>query len=256
MSFDVAAAAYDRFMGRWSTQLCAPFLDLLGIAAQRPGLAVLDVGTGPGTLLGEIVARVGADRVAAVDPSPSFVDAAKARHPAVDVRMGRADALPWPDASFDVVVAQLVVHFLGQDPHPSLAELVRVCKHGGAVAASVWDFGGGRGPVSLFWEAARSVDPAVTGEGRLPGARAGHLAELFGDVGLQHLVTAELEATLTFETFGAWWEPFTLGVGPAGAYALSLDPARLGQVREACRARLPDPPFDVRAVAWACVGRR
>ncbi len=71
MSFAVAAEAYDRFMGRYSTPLSAQLADLAGVG---PGLRVLDVGCGPGELISELVARVGVDRVAAVDPSEPFVD--------------------------------------------------------------------------------------------------------------------------------------------------------------------------------------
>jgi ubiquinone/menaquinone biosynthesis C-methylase UbiE len=112
MSFNVAAEAYDRFMGGWSRLLAAPMADLAGVV---PGQRVLDVGCGPGALTAELVARVGPERVAAVDPSEPFVVAARARHPGVDVRHASAEALPHPDDAVDVALAQLVVHFMA-DP--------------------------------------------------------------------------------------------------------------------------------------------
>ena len=51
-----------------------------------------------------------------------------------------------------------------------------------------------------------------------------------------------------------WWEPFTLGVGPAGGYAASLDAERQAQLRERCREMLPSPPFELTALAWAARG--
>ena len=112
MSFEVAAAAYDRFMGGYSVQLGPGLAELAGV---RPGQRALDVGCGPGALTGELVARLGADAVAAVDPSEPFVAAARGRHPGVDVRQASAESLPFADDSFDTALAQLVVHFM-RDP--------------------------------------------------------------------------------------------------------------------------------------------
>src|SRR3954454_16405577 len=112
MGFDVAAESYDRFMGAWSLSLAGPFADFAGV---RPGMRALDVGCGPGSLTTELVRRLGADAVAAVDPSAPFVAAARARHPGVDVRQAAAEALPYPDETYDVALAQLVVHFMA-DP--------------------------------------------------------------------------------------------------------------------------------------------
>jgi SAM-dependent methyltransferase len=106
--FDVAADSYARFMGRFSEPLASKFADLAGVrTAQR----ALDVGCGPGALTAELVKRLGAGAVDAIDPSPSFVAAARARCPSVDVRIGSAERLPFAAEAFDVTLAQLVVHF-------------------------------------------------------------------------------------------------------------------------------------------------
>jgi SAM-dependent methyltransferase len=251
MTFDVAADAYDRFMGRYSTQLSAPLADLAGI---EHGQRVIDVGCGPGALTAELVQRLGADAVTAVDPSEPFVEAARARQPGVDVRLASAEELPFPDGAFNAAVAQLVVHFMS-DPVAGLAEMARVTRPGGAVAACVWDLAGGRAPISPFWEAARACDPKAQGEGALPGARAGHLVELFDAAGLRELEEAELHSAVEYESFEDWWLPYTRGVGPAGAYAASLDEPALAELRERCRALLPEAPFTVTATAWAVRGR-
>ena len=175
MSFDVAAEAYDRYMGLYSTQLSAPFAD---VARVHPGQRVVDVGCGPGALTAELVARVGPSGVAAVDPSESFVAASRERYPGVDVRQAAAERLPFPDDAFDAALAQLVVHFM-QDPVAGLAEMGRVTRPGGSVAACVWDHAGSQGPLRLFWDAARELDPDVADESDLPGTREGHLVELF-----------------------------------------------------------------------------
>ena len=106
MSFAVDADAYDRFMGRYSSPLATEFCAFVGVA---PGQRVLDVGCGPGAFVAELVTRVGADGVAAVDPSPTFVAAVRARFPGVDVRAASAEDLPFRDDTFSLVCAQLVV---------------------------------------------------------------------------------------------------------------------------------------------------
>jgi hypothetical protein len=64
----------------------------------------------------------------------------------------------------------------------------------------------------------------------------------------------ELSATLEYETFEEWWQPYTLGVGPAGAHVKSLGADELTDLRERCRELLPAPPFALTAYAWAVRG--
>jgi SAM-dependent methyltransferase len=250
VSFDVAADAYDRFMGRYSRLLAPPFADLAGV---RAGQRVLDVGCGPGALTTELVARLGPSAVAAVDPSEPFVAAARARHPGVEVLQASAEDLPFADDTFDAALAQLVVHFM-RDPVAGLAEMRRVTRTGGVVAACVWDHAGGNGPLSVFWSAAREMDPHVADESDLAGVREGHLAELAEAAGLQAIESTVLVADLEHATFESWWEPYTGGVGPAGTYVARLDPEAQAALRERCRSRLPPAPFLVSARAWAVRG--
>jgi SAM-dependent methyltransferase len=250
VTFNVPADAYDRFMGRYSSQLSAQLADLAGIEA---GQRVIDVGSGPGALTGELVRRLGANAVAAVDPSEQFVEAARTRYPGVDVQLTSAEDVPFGDDEFDAALAQLVVHFMA-DPVAGLAEMRRVTRPDGVVAASVWDVDGGRAPISPYWKAARELDPNLTGESDRAGAREGHLAELFEAAGLHEVENAELSATTEYETFEDWWYPYTLGVGPAGAHAQSLSPDGLAEVRERCRRLLPESPFAFTAYAWAVRG--
>jgi SAM-dependent methyltransferase len=250
VSFDVAADAYDRFMGRYSTLLAPAFADFVDV---RAGQRALDVGCGPGPLTAELVARLGPDSVAAVDPSESFVRAAAARLPGVDVRRSSAENIPHPDDAFDVTMAQLVVHFM-PDPIAGLAEMARVARSGGVVAACVWDFAGDRSPISVLWHAARDIDADVRDESDLPGARAGHLSDLFEVVGLRDIVETELFASIELPTFEDWWEPFQLGVGPAGAYVGALAEGERAALRARCMEILVGEPFSVTAAAWAARG--
>jgi SAM-dependent methyltransferase len=250
VAFAVAAEAYDRFMGRYSVPLAPGLADFAGV---EPGQRVLDVGCGPGALTAELVGRVGPEAVSAVDPSAPFVEAARERNPGVDVRLAPAERLPFGEAEFDAALAQLVVHFMA-DPVAGLREMARVTRSQGVVAACVWDHAGGRGPLSPFWEAAHGLDPGVEDESRLAGAREGHLGELFRAAGLREVEEGVLSVDVEHPSFEEWWEPFTLGVGPAGAYAAGLDPEPQSLLRERCRELLPDPPFVVTANAWAARG--
>jgi SAM-dependent methyltransferase len=250
MSFTVAAEAYDRFMGRYSVPLAPQLADFAGVTG---GERVLDVGCGPGALTAELVSRLGALNVAAVDPSEPFVDAARERFPDVDVQRAAAEELPFDDRSFDAALAQLVVHFM-TEPVVGLREMARVTREQGVVAACVWDHAGGHGPLSLFWEAARELDPQVRDESRLAGAREGHLAELFDSAGIRNIHERTLSVRVEHRSFEDWWEPYALGVGPAGGYVAALDGTRLARLRDLCREKLPPAPFELVARAWAARG--
>jgi SAM-dependent methyltransferase len=236
-------------MGRYSGPLAVPLLELADVAS---GHRVIDVGCGPGAALRELVPLLGPEMVAGVDPSQPFVAAARERFPGVVIRQASAEELPFADDTFDVALAQLVVHFM-RDPVVGLREMARVTRPGGVVAASVWDFGGDRGPISLFWKAARDLDPGVEDESRLAGARKGDLAKLLVTAGLHDVEEAELTVSVEHASFEEWWEPFRLGVGPAGAYAASLDDLRRAALEARCRELAPDP-FRLEAVAWAARG--
>jgi SAM-dependent methyltransferase len=250
VSFAVAADSYDRFMGRYSVLLAPQLATLAGVAS---GQRVIDVGCGPGALTTELAGRVGEAAVTAVDPSEPFVAAARERLPGVVVERASAEHLPFPDGSFDAAVAQLVVHFMA-DPVAGLREMARVTREEGVVAACVWDHAGGQGPLGVFWEAAHELDPEVEDESELAGAREGHLAELFAAAGLREIEQTSLDVHVEHPTFDDWWEPFMLGVGPAGGYAADLDPERRERLRELCRERLSTAPFVLRARAWAARG--
>ena len=248
MTFAVTADAYDRFMGRYSSRLSPQLADYAGV---RSGQRVIDVGCGPGALTSELVDRLGPTNVSAVDPSEPFIAAVRERFPTVDARLAAAEKLPFPDNAFDAALAQLVVHFMS-DPVAGLREMVRVARRDGVVAACVWDHAGG--PVSIFWRAARELDPEVKDESRRAGARAGHLSELFVEAGLRSVEATVLVVSLAHGDFDEWWEPFTLGVGPAGAYTAGLDSNRRAQLRERCRELLPKGPFQLAARAWTARG--
>jgi trans-aconitate methyltransferase len=255
MSFDVAAATYDRFMGRFSEPLGAALLDRVDVS---PGQRAVDVGCGPGALTTLLVGCLGADQVAAIDPSEPFVEAVRSRLPGVDVRRGAAESLPWEGGSFDLATANLVVHFM-KDPVTGLREMARVTRSGGTVAVTVWDLAEDVGPVGVFHAATHDLDPDAPHEQGLPGARPGHLAELVREAGMEVLDDRPLEIAVRFASLDDWWEPFTFGVGPSGGYVASLEEPQRAAVRRRCAERIgvtdEDAPFDLPARAWSVVAR-
>jgi len=250
VTFDVSADAYDRFMGRYSVTLSARLADLAGVGA---GQRVVDVGCGSGMLTAELVRRVGADAVAAVDPSETFVEAIRERHPDVDVHRGVAERLPFADHEFHAALSQLVVSFM-TDPVAGVREMARVTRPGGVVVASVWDLAGGRSPLAPFWIAARKVDPDARTELAVRGGRQGDLHAIFTAAGLADVVETEHPAIVEHSTFDDWWQPFTLGVGPAGSWLVAQAEGRQEEVRAACHDLLGDGPFSIPSFAWAARG--
>ncbi len=201
MTFAVSADVYDRFVGRYSYGLCAALASAAGIAADS---SVLDVGAGTGAGTRRLVEIVGPDRVAAVDPTESFLEALWERFPGVDVRLASAESLPFEDGVFDAVFAQLVVNFMA-DPATGVAEMRRVTRRGGAVAACVWDYPGEMTLLRAFWEAAAELDPvgvrAVDERTRMPFGRRGELADLWRQAGLEEVEDGEIVVSAEYEGF-------------------------------------------------------
>lgn len=253
MSFAVSAESYDLFMGRFSLPLAAVFADFAGVTAGAVE-AVLDVGSGPGALTDELLRR-GATPTA-IDPSPSFVAAARDRHPGVEVVEGVAESLPFGDARFDAALAQLVVHFM-RDPVQGLGEMARVTRPGGTVAACVWDHA--TGPLGVFWAAVATLHDGPgepPSEAPRPGAHRGDLSRVLRAAGIRDVREEPIAVTVGFPDVESWWQPFELGVGPPGDHVAGLDAAARERLRDRCGELLPEPPFEVRAVAWAARGER
>jgi SAM-dependent methyltransferase len=249
--FAPSAESYDRMMGRYLPALAPAFADA---AAVRPGLRMLDVGCGPGGLTVELVRRSGADRVAAVDPTPSFVEACRSRNPGVDVRQAAAESLPFADGQFGAALASLVVGFM-QDPATGIREMARVTAPGGIVAACFWHHDQ-MPALGLFWRAASSLDPSIAGDLRRPGAAEGELSAMLAEAGLVDIESGTIGASADYADFGDWWAAYTLGVGPIGAYYQSLLEAHRQVLREECRELLGRPagPFTLEATAWFARG--
>lgn len=249
--FAVAAEAYDRLMGRYLPTLGVAFADAAGVA---DGQRALDVGCGPGGLTTELVRRLGAGSVAAVDPSAPFVAACRERNPGVDVRQGVAEELPWADGSFDIALGSLIAGFL-RDPARAAAEMRRVTAPGGRVGLCFWEIE--RMPlVTTYWQAVFSVDPSAGGEAELFGRHAGQLAGLLSESGLTEVTETSLTTTADYADLDDWWSSFTGGVGPVGAQYNRMTDEQRDQVRARAGELLGHPKgtFTLEAHAWCAVG--
>jgi SAM-dependent methyltransferase len=252
MSFAVPAEAYDRFMGRHARLLAPRFVEFAGVQ----GGPVLDLGCGSGALTETLARRLGPEAVAAVEPSPSFAEACRRTVPGADVRVGKAESLPFADRTFAAVLSQLVFSFIPDAPR-ALGEAVRVSRAGGVVAACMWH-ARGMEMLDVFWQGVLRVDPAAPDESGMRFRREGELLALWESAGLRQVHEEAIDVTISFPGFDAWWEPFALGVGPAGAYLAAQPPERRELVREACRRVLGDPrgSFSQQARAIAVRGTR
>ena len=252
--FEIAAETYDRFVGRYAPALAR---ELIAYAGVQAGDTALDVGCGPGALTTELAVLLGAASVTGVEPSEPFAAAARSRLPEVRIEVARAESLPFDDGSFDRVLAQLVVNFL-KDAPAGLSEMRRVCRPGGSISAAVWDYGGGMTMLRRFWDAVIETDPTAYGhnESRMHYSTPEELSGLWTATGLKSVTTKSVEVTASYTDFADLWAPFEQGVGPAGAYTITLD----DEARSALRTRyhqilnVGEAPFTLPAKAWLVTG--
>jgi hypothetical protein len=132
--------------------------------------------------------------------------------------------------------------------------MARVTRPGGTIAASVWDFEAGGSPLAIFWRAVRDLDPHAPQEDHLPGTRRGHLRTLAEAAGIGSVQDIDVAIDVHHSSFDEWWEPYTYGVGPSGAYVASLSDSQVSALRDSCRDLLPEGGFTIPARAWAVRG--
>lgn len=248
---------YEQYVGRWSRRVAPPFLSWLSIP---PGRKWLDVGCGTGALCAAIVDQCSPSSVAGVEPSEGFLKTAKENLAGRAVfHQGSATAIPLGDAAVDATVSGLVLNFV-PEPRAALAEMARVTVEGGTIAAYVWDYAGRMDLMRYFWDAAVELEPSVAGmdEGaRFPICRPEPLRKLFEGAGLESVEVKPIDTPTRFSNFDDYWQPFLGGQGPAPAYAMSLEEAARGRLRDRIRARLPvaaDGSISLMARAWASRG--
>jgi len=232
--FGGSSDAYDRFMGRYSTQLAVRFADFAGVHAPQ---RALDVGAGTGALTQELVARLGEESVAAAEPSSDYAATLRERFPSVDVHEAPAEELPWEDGSFDSALGQLVVVFFNDAPGAA-RELVRVTRPGGVVATCMWEVEGVE-MMNALNEIRRRLTPDwnILTEYRDEAS----LRTLFEEAGLRDVETTRLEVSVDYETIDELWEPAIHVGGPGGPAVNSFSPEQLAVGREIFEEALGSP---------------
>jgi SAM-dependent methyltransferase len=247
---------YERFMGRWS-RLLAP--QLVAFAGVKDGDNILDVGSGTGVLAFAIRDATTKGEIVGIDPSEDYVEFAREHeHEArITFSVGDGQALSFADNRFDKTLSLLVVNFI-PDRDKAVTEMIRVTKPGGVVAAAVWDYGDGMEMLRVFWSEAVALDGDAPDEKQLPLTKDGELAAKWKEHGLVNVEQKALIADQQFASFDDFWQPFTLGQGPAGAYVAKLPADRRAALEARLRKRLlgdgPDRPFELHSRAWAVTG--
>ncbi len=254
-----AGALYEPYVGRWSRLAARELLKWLSIPVKKDWL---DVGCGTGALSQIIFEHGLPNAIKGIDSSADFVAYAKMHVDSARItfEVGNAQALPIDSASFDAVVSGLVLNFV-PEPRRAVAEMARVARPGGAVAAYVWDYAKKMELMRYFWDAAVVLDPTALefDEGRrFPICQPSHLAELFKNAGLQKVEVRSIDIPTHFRDFDDYWSPFLGDQGPAPAYAMSLSQEHRGALRERIRSNLPiaeDGSIHLTARVWAVRGR-
>jgi SAM-dependent methyltransferase len=247
--------AYEAYVGRWSREVAAKFVDWLAVP---PGRRWLDAGCGTGALTaavpapatvigvdrsrGFLAGRIGGAGAGGAGAGGAGAGGAGGRAAVGGLVVGDAGALPFADAGFEVVVSGLALNFVPR-PEAAVAEFARVAAPGATVASYVWDYADGMRMMRLFWDAATDIDrtAADRDEGRrFPICRPEALAAAWTTAGLRG--------------FDDFWQPFLGGQGAAPAYLASLPVDHREAIRERLHARLGERTIALTAAAWAVRG--
>jgi len=255
------AGNYERLMGRWSRRLAPLFIEHAGIAE---GDKLLEVGCGTGSLTFALAEAGRFARLTAIDQSEVYLAAAQAknRDPRIHLEQGDGCALRFIDASFDRTISMLVLPSVVPKPEQMVAEMRRVTRPGGIVAAAFWDTPGGTPHQRMFWDTAAALDDSA-GAARdstlsRPIYAPGALARIWAETGLVEIDQRSLMIRMDFTDFADYWAPFASGEGGLGAYVATLDDARRARLERHLRAAYltgrPDGERSFVAVALSCRG--
>ena len=230
-------AAYERFMGRWSR---AVGIDVLDWVAPPQAARWLDVGCGTGAFTELVLRRCTPASIVAVDPSPDQIGYVRQQPIAAraDFRVADAQALPFPDAAFDVVASALVINFI-PDRRKGIGEMRRVGRPGAILAGYVWDFANGRGTA---WPLIAGMTDIGMEVPRVPGTEDSTLealGALAAGAGLTEVATRAFDASMTYPDFDDYWRSQTPSFSPMGRAIAALPDPRRAQLRDAIRAILP-----------------
>lgn len=254
------ASPYELYVGRWSRLVATEFIRWL---SAKPGADWADIGCGTGALTHTILSYCNPRSIHAIDKSPGFVGFAAANISDARTRFSVADAiaLPMETASFDAVVSGLVLNFVSQ-PATMVAEMARITRPNGQVAAYVWDYAGGMQMMRRFWDVAIAVcgSAEVPDEAsRFPLCAPEPLRSLWGDAGLTNVEVRTIDIPTRFSSFDDYWQPFLGGQGAAPTWLAGLAAHKQDAIRDLLQRELPTQPdgsIHLDATVWAIRGLR
>ncbi|HYZ40499.1 MAG TPA: class I SAM-dependent methyltransferase [Stellaceae bacterium] len=255
------AGNYERLMGRWSRRLAPLFIEHAGIA---DGEDVLEIGCGTGSLTFALAEAAVLGSLTAVDHSEIYLAAARAKSgdPLIRFEHGDGCALRFADNSFDRTLSMLVLPSVLPQPETMVAEMRRVTRPRGVVAAAFWDSPGGTPHQRMLWDIAATLDEAAEAARDRTMSRPiyapGALARVFAEAGLTEIDQRSLMMRMDFADFADYWEPFASGEGALGAYVAGLEAdarSRLERhLRSAYLTGRPDGERSFVSVALSCRG--
>jgi ubiquinone/menaquinone biosynthesis C-methylase UbiE len=228
--------AYERLMGRWSRLAGEKFLDWLNAPKN---LKWLDVGCGNGAFTEVLIARCSPASVLGVDPSEGQLDYARGRPGAkrAQFRVADAQALPFPDDSFDAATMALVIVFVA-DPVKAARELARVVRPGGIAATYMWEFPDGF-PLAPLAMAMKDLGVTPPERPNVQASARDAMQAIWKEVGLTAIETEVIRIRVSFSSFDDFWDSNTVPVGPSGKALSELTPNAREQLKTLLRERLP-----------------
>jgi SAM-dependent methyltransferase len=230
-------AAYERLMGRWSRRVGDVFLEWLE-APQN--LRWLDVGCGTGVFTEQVIRDGSPAAVVGIDPSAEQLAYARERAglATAEFRVGDAQDLPFVDASFDIAVMALVIHFV-PDPAKAVTEMARVLRPGGRAAAYVWDYTKAGSPTAPLPAAMKAIGLAPPAPPSPQATSSAALEELWRTAGFVYIETRSIGILVEFADFEEFWGSMTVPVGPAGKAIAQMSPDGRKRLRSALEERTP-----------------
>ena len=254
--------SYELLMGRWSRLLAEPFVDFVGLTDDGQ---ILDAGCGTGALSAELLRRTKVAEVVGLDYSKDYVDFAEAtiQDPRIAFETGDITAMRYQEATFNQIFTHLVLQFV-PNSSAAIAELSRVLKPGGSMAATVWDARGGFIFYRLFLDTAAMLDPAADElRGKLltrPLMRPGELAAAWQAAELSNIRSGELTIRMEFADFDDYWAPMDGKDGPLPNYLRTTEPDLRAQIKDAVRRAFldgdADGPRSYTATSWVVSGTK
>jgi SAM-dependent methyltransferase len=240
-------AAYERMMGVWSRLAGEVFLDWLKLPA---GLRCIDIGCGNGAFTEALIERCAPAEVHGIDPSEGQLAFARTRPGArlAKFQQGDAMALPFPDNTFDVATMALVIFFV-PEPAKGVAEMARVVRPGGMVAAYAWDWLGGGFPLFMLLEEMRAIGLKILTPPSAEASRKDDMQRLWAGAGLESVETRKISVQRTFADFEDYWATALLA-GSVGPAVKAMPPGDAEKLKNRVRAKLP-PAADGRITGSA-----